>query len=115
MLTAEQKAFYETNGYLLVEDVLTDFELKKLQKITYDFIDKSKAVTQSNDVYDLDEGHSATQPRLTRIKLPHKQDPYFWDVLTKSRITEVLTDLLGPDTTLITAKLNTKAPAAARR
>ena len=110
MLTAEQKAFYETNGYLLVEDVLTDFELKKLQNITYDFIDKSKSVTQSNDVYDLDEGHSATQPRLTRIKLPHKQDPYFWEVLTKSRITEVLTDLLGPDTTLITAKLNTKAP-----
>ena len=89
------KAFYETNGYLLVEDVLTDFELKKLQKITYDFIDKSKSVTQSNDVYDLDEDHSATQPRLTRIKLPHKQDPYFWEALTKSRITEVLTDLLG--------------------
>jgi len=110
MLSKDQKDFYHENGYLLVENVLTETELKKLQKITYDLIDKSRTISESNEAYDLDEGHCADQPRLTRIKLPHKQDPYYWDILTKSKVTQVLTDLLGADTTLITAKLNTKAP-----
>lgn len=110
MLSQDQKDFYQENGYLLVENVLTDLELQKLQNITYGLIEKSKYITESNDAYDLDEGHSRASPRLTRIKLPHKQDPYFWEVLTNSNVTQVLTDLLGENTTLITAKLNTKAP-----
>jgi len=73
-------------------------------------IDESRKVIESNERFDLDKGHSAAAPRLTRIKLPHKQDPYFWEILTQSNVTKVLTDLLGDDTTLITAKLNTKAP-----
>ncbi len=110
MLSAAQKAFYADNGYLLVEDVVTGAQLKKLQDITYRLIDESRKVSESNDRFDLDKGHSAAAPRLTRIKLPHKQDPYFWEILTQSKVTNVLTDLLGDDTTLITAKLNTKAP-----
>jgi ectoine hydroxylase-related dioxygenase (phytanoyl-CoA dioxygenase family) len=110
MLSAAQKAFYADNGYLLVEDVVTGAQLKKLQDITYGLIDESRKVSESNDRFDLDKGHSAAAPRLTRIKLPHKQDPYFWEILTQSKVTNVLTDLLGDDTTLITAKLNTKAP-----
>ena len=110
MLSREQIEFYHEHGYLLVENVLSDVELKTLQTITYELIEKSKDITESNDAYDLDEGHSRHTPRLTRIKLPHKQDPYFWEVLTQSNVTRVLNDLLGEDTTLITAKLNTKAP-----
>ena len=95
---------------MLVEDVVTGAQLKKLQDITYGLIDESRTVSESNERFDLDKGHSAAAPRLTRIKLPHKQDPYFWEILTQSNVTKVLTDLLGDDTTLITAKLNTKAP-----
>ena len=110
MLTHEQKSFYHANGYLRVENVVTADELATLRRITYDLIDRSRGVTESDDVYDLDDGHSAEQPRLTRIKLPHRQHPFFWELLKASRITEVLTDLLGPDTLLQTSKLNTKAP-----
>ncbi len=110
MLSKEQKTFYEDNGYLMIEKAVTTAELETLRRITYDLLDKSRAVTESNDVYDLDEGHSAVQPRLTRIKLPHRQHPFFWELLRNSRITDVLTELLGPDTMLQTSKLNTKAP-----
>ena len=110
MLSAAQKAFYAENGYLLVEDVVTGAQLKKLQDITCGLIDESRTVSESNERFDLDKGHSAAAPRLTRVKLPHKQDPYFWEILTQSKVTKVLTDLLGDDTTLITTKLNTKAP-----
>jgi ectoine hydroxylase-related dioxygenase (phytanoyl-CoA dioxygenase family) len=111
MLLKEQKSFYEDNGYLLVEDVVSPAQLAKLQSITYDLIEKSKAITESDEIYDLDEGHTSQTPRLTRIKLPHKQDPYYWEILKNSGVTQVLNDLLGKDTTLITSKLNTKAPS----
>ena len=114
MLTQEQKDFYDTNGYLLVEDAVTPLQLARLLDITDRLIDASRAVTESSDVYDLDDGHGPAAPRLTRIKIPHQRDPYFWDVLRQSAMTEVLTDLLGPDTNLLTSKLNTKAPGGGR-
>ena len=70
MLTDKQIKDYFEQGYLLVENVITDAQLKTLQNITYDFIEASRNVTESNDVYDLDVGHTAENPKLTRIKLP---------------------------------------------
>ena len=110
MLSAADKAFYADQGYLLVENAVSPEQLAALRARTYALIDESRAVTESDARFDLDEGHSAEAPRLTRIKLPHKQDPLFWDVLRNSRMTEVMRDLLGPDVAIQTSKLNTKAP-----
>lgn len=110
MLSQDQIDFYNENGYILVEDAVTPDQLARLREITCDLIDKSREISQSNDVYDLDEGHSPEQPKLTRIKLPTKQHPFYWDVARNSRITEVLRQLLGPNVLLQTSKLNTKAP-----
>lgn len=110
MLSATQRAFYEENGYLKVENMVTQEQLAELRRITHDLIDQSRDTTESNDTFELDKGHSADTPRLTRIKLPHKQHPYFWEILKNSAVTDVLTDLLGPDTMIQTSKLNTKAP-----
>jgi ectoine hydroxylase-related dioxygenase (phytanoyl-CoA dioxygenase family) len=114
MLTHEQKDFYKTNGYLLVENAVTAVQLARLLEITDRLIEASRTVIESNDVYDLDAGHAPHSPRLTRIKIPHKRDPFFWEVLRHSAMTEVLCDLLGPDTNLLTSKLNTKAPGGGR-
>ncbi len=110
MLTQGDLDFYKEQGYLLVENVISQEQLKNLQVIAADFIEASRLVSESNDVYDLDEGHSAAQPKLTRIKLPHKQHPAFDHILKNSGITEVMRDLLGDSATLLTSKLNTKAP-----
>jgi len=110
MLTAEDVTFYRDNGYLMVENAVSPDQLDALRRVTYDLIERSRPVTVSDDVYDLDEGHSAAQPRLTRIKLPHRHHPVYWDTLVNSRILTVLKALLGPDIALQTSKLNTKAP-----
>lgn len=110
MLSPEQKEFYDTNGYLKVEQVVTPQELAELQAVTDGLIDASREVMQSDEVYDLDRGHGPQEPRLTRIKLPHKRHAIYDRILKQSRVTDVLTDLLGPDTFLNTSKLNTKAP-----
>ena len=114
MLSDAQRDFYAENGYLMVENAVTPDQLDCLRAITARLIDASRTVSESNDVYDLDKGHGPDSPRLTRIKIPHKQDPYFWEVLRNSTMTQVLNDLLGPDTTILTSKLNTKAPGGGR-
>lgn len=114
MLSDAQRAFYAENGYLMIENAVTPDQLDRLRAITARLIDASRTVSESNDVYDLDKGHGPDSPRLTRIKIPHKQDPYFWEVLRHSTMTQVLNELLGPDTTILTSKLNTKAPGGGR-
>ena len=110
MLTDAQRAAYDRDGFVLVEDAVTPDELSRMRDAAYRLIDESRQVTESDDRFDLDRGHSAETPRLTRVKLPHLQDPVFDEVLKRSGVTEVITDLLGPDVTLLTSKLNTKAP-----
>jgi ectoine hydroxylase-related dioxygenase (phytanoyl-CoA dioxygenase family) len=110
MLTRDEIAFYRDQGYLMVQSVLDPAMLQRMREVTDELIEASRAVTESNDVYDLDDGHGPDQPRLTRIKLPTRVHEIFDEGLRSSKITEVLQDLLGPDVSLITSKLNTKAP-----
>jgi len=114
MLTAEQISFYAENGYVKVEGAVAPDQLARMQAVTADLIDASRSVRVSDDIYDLDDGHSPDAPRLTRVKLPHKRDPVFQEVLKNSGVTQAINDLLGPDTVLITSKLNTKAPGGGR-
>jgi ectoine hydroxylase-related dioxygenase (phytanoyl-CoA dioxygenase family) len=110
MLTSDQITSYRDQGYLVIEDALEPAQLQKLQEVTYDFIEQSRAASESNEVFDLDEGHSADRPRLTRIKQPVARHPIFWEILRSERITGFLKPLLGPDIRLGNSKLNTKAP-----
>lgn len=110
MLTPAQQNAFAKDGYLLVEQVLEPAMLTTMRDVTLALIEASRPLIESNERYDLDDGHSAAQPKLTRIKLPTKVDPIFDQALRSSRITEVLQDLLGADVSLITSKLNTKAP-----
>ena len=109
MLTRDQREFYDVNGYLMVEDAVPPGQVEELRRIAYEFIDRSREVTQSNDVFDLDEGHTRENPKLTRIKLPHKQHPLFWQTARSEPVLDVLQSLLGPNVLLQTSKLNTKA------
>ena len=81
MLSNEQKKFYSDEGYLLLEDVISSTQLKKILEITNDLIEKSRPIKESNHIYDLEKGHYENYPRLTRIIQPHQVDKYFWDLI----------------------------------
>ncbi len=110
MLSREQIEFYREQGYLLVEDVIDAPLLERLRRATYDAIERSRGVSASDAIYDLDEGHSAAGPRLTRIKAPHQTVAGFDEVLHAPKVKAVLQTLLGQVVRLQTSKLNTKAP-----
>ena len=69
MLSQEQIAFYHENGYLTVENVLSADELDALQRVTDEFIDRSRLVSEHNDVFDLEPDHSPRQPSIA----PHQR------------------------------------------
>ena len=110
MLEPSQIEFYREQGYLLIEDVIDQSLLKRLRDAAEAMIERSRAVRESDAVFDLDEGHSAETPRLTRVKHPHLNVPGFDEVLHQPKIKAVLQSLLGPTVRLQTTKLNTKAP-----
>ena len=110
ILSNDQIQFYNNEGYVLVEDVISEDQLSAMLKIVNEFFEKSKAIKENDNIFDLEEGHTAHNPRLKRVKQPHQHTPFFWDILKESKIENILIDLLGKDISLKTSKLNTKAP-----
>lgn len=109
MLSKAQKEEYDETGCIIIPDVLTQQEVAELRRITDEFVDRSRNVTENNDVYDLEETHTPERPRVRRIKTPDKAHPTYGALLRHPGIIEVLTDLWGPDIRFQHAKLNMKS------
>ena len=62
MLTQEQIASYHEKGYLGVEGVLTPGEVEALRQTTDEFVEQSRAATESDAVFDLEPGHAPDNP-----------------------------------------------------
>ncbi len=110
MPSAEQSRFYAENGYLTIEDAVSPEALRAMREVAHEFIERSRGVSRSDEVFDLDEGHGPDSPKLTRVKLPHRQHPVFAEVLRSEGMKEHFRSFLGPNVVLQTSKLNTKAP-----
>ncbi len=71
MISDRQVANYHHDGFVVVEDVLTSAEVAALGQVTDDFVGRAKAISEHDDIYDLEPSHSAGEPRVRRIKAPH--------------------------------------------
>jgi len=109
MLTEDQVASYQRDGYILVENAVPADMLSRLQRVTHDLINQSRTVTQNNDIYDLDKGHSKDNPRLNRIKTPHDVHEVYKEYLRSQALVELIQPLLGDHIRMNNSKLNTKA------
>ena len=109
-LTKDEINFYNDQGYLLVEDVISENQHKEMLALVDGFFEKSKMIRENDNIFDLEDGHSSDNPRLKRVKQPHQHSQFFWDIIKESKIEEILRDLLGDNVSLKTSKLNTKAP-----
>ena len=109
-LSKDEINFYNDQGYLLVEDVISENQHKEMLALVDGFFEKSKMIKENDNIFDLEDGHSSYNPRLKRIKQPHQHSQFFWDIIKESKIEEILRDLLGDNVSLKTSKLNTKAP-----
>ena len=110
MITPKQVQSYHENGYLVVENLIDAPTVGRIRQVIAGLVDKAKGVTAHNEVYDLEPAHTPENPRVRRIKTPHKVDPIFWEVVKSPNMTAILKALLGPDVRLHGSKMNVKAP-----
>ena len=109
MLTKAQVDEYNEVGAIVVRDVLSPAEVAELRRVTDEFVERSRAVTAHDAIFDLEDTHSPAQPRVRRIKTPHAHHPSYGALMRHPGIIAALADLWGPNIRFDTAKLNLKS------
>ncbi|MEX0663254.1 MAG: phytanoyl-CoA dioxygenase family protein [Acidimicrobiia bacterium] len=110
VLSEDQRDAYERDGWIATPGLVDADRLARIRDVTNEFVDASRDLTESNMLYDLDEGHSAEEPRLRRLSSPTDLHAEYWNLASQSVLTDVAVDLLGPDVKFHHSKLNFKAP-----
>lgn len=110
MLSEQQIAFYHEYGYLTVENVLSAAELTALRQVTDEFVERSRAISAHDDIFDLEPDHSAEQPRLRRIKNPILHHEVYDQTLRHPGILAIVEQLIGAGVRSNGNKLNMKEP-----
>ncbi len=108
VLTREQREFYFREGYLLLPGVIDPDWIGRLREATDRLVERSRSVTRSDEVFDLEPGHRSDAPRLRRVSKPVEQDPVYWAYVTESIMPDIVADLVGPDVKFHHSKLNFK-------
>ena len=114
VLTEAQRRRYFRDGYLVLENYVPQHWLGRLRAATEELLDRSRSVKRSDDVFVLEEGHSADNPRLHRVTSPQDQHPTFWDFMTSPVMADLAADVVGPDVKFHHAKLNVKSGQGSR-
>lgn len=122
MLTPEQISFFRTNGYLVVEDVVTPEQLARLREDFSGWVEESRshdgaygAMSDGRPRFDVEPGHAAERPALRRVSSPGEVSESYLEVMTSSRMVEAVADVIGPDVKLHHAKINSKLPRTATK
>ena len=108
VLSQSQREAYFRDGFILVERAIDDVWLARLREATDRLVERSRSVTRSDEVFDLEPGHRADAPRLRRVSKPVEQDPAFWAYASESVVADIVADLVGPDVKFHHSKLNFK-------
>jgi ectoine hydroxylase-related dioxygenase (phytanoyl-CoA dioxygenase family) len=108
MLSSADLAAYRSEGFIVLPDILSPDEVEVLRGVTDRFVRDARAVAANDDIYDLEDTHSAAEPRVRRIKTPHLHDPEYARAARHPKIVAVLTDLWGT-VRFDTGKLNMKS------
>ena len=66
-LSKDEINFYNDQGYLLVEDVISENQHKEMLVLVDGFFEKSKMIRENDNIFDLEDGHSSDNPRLKEL------------------------------------------------
>ena len=114
VLTDAQRQQFFDKGFVALPDYVPERWLMRLRAAMAELLDRSRAKTQTDSIYVLEEGHSAERPRLHRVASPQDQHPTFWDFMTDPVMTDLAADVVGPDVKFHHAKLNVKSGKGSR-
>jgi phytanoyl-CoA hydroxylase len=108
MLTDAQRAAYRDDGFIVVPNVFSAGEVAELRAVTDEFVHNSAKVAANDDIYDLEDTHSAAEPRVRRIKTPHAHHEAYFRASRNPAVVAILEELWG-SVRYDTGKLNLKS------
>jgi ectoine hydroxylase-related dioxygenase (phytanoyl-CoA dioxygenase family) len=109
VVTPDQVNFYNENGYILFEKLIDEETLAALRVETDRIVAEAALITEHNAQYDLEDSHTASDPRVRRLKSPSVNWPFFWDLVKYQPVLDVVEALIGTDIRLQNDKLNMKS------
>ena len=108
MLTDAQRTAYDRNGFIVAPDVFSPAEIDELRRVTDEFVRKAAQIAANDEVYDLEETHTAQEPRVRRLKAPHNIHPAYFRASRSDKVVAILKELWG-SVRFDTGKLNMKS------
>src|SRR6201997_922677 len=109
MISKEDVEAYRRDGVIVVPEALDSAMLARVRQVVAEVVAGAADVSEHNEVYDLEPSHSRNNPRVRRIKTPHKVHPIFDEIVRSKPVIDILTRLLGPGLRLHGSKLNMKS------
>jgi len=113
MLTAEQRAFYEKNGYVLVPNQFSEAELAEMRTevdgmmVRADNGGKNLNATWGGNYLSDEDRKKLTVASIHNVQY---QSAAFAKLLVDDRLTEVVADIVGPNVQLHHTKMHAKPP-----
>jgi len=109
MISEQDVQAYKRDGLIVVPDVLDASTLSQVRSVIAELVADSAKTLAHTDIYDLEPGHTAENPRVRRIKTPHKVHALFNDIVRSPAVLDILKQLIGPNLRLHGSKLNMKS------
>src|SRR6516162_6105211 len=95
MISERDVETYRGDGVIVVPEVLDSTMLGRVRQVVAEVVAGAAAVSEHNDVYDLEPSHTRENPRVRRIKTPHKVHPIFDEIVRSEPVIDILTRLIG--------------------
>lgn len=109
-IDAEQKAFFEKNGYLVIEDIISDEELEKYRKIYDQFLDGVIDSGKNRSDLGVGLGKNEKVENITQIMWPSDFVPEVLQMTYHERALSIAKGLQGRDMEMDFDMLINKAP-----
>jgi ectoine hydroxylase-related dioxygenase (phytanoyl-CoA dioxygenase family) len=109
MISEQDVQAYKRDGVIVIPDLLDAATLAEVRKVIAELVAESAKTLEHTDVYDLEPGHTAENPKVRRIKAPQKVHPIFDEIVRSAAVLDILTKLIGPALRLHGSKLNMKS------
>ena len=94
ILTQAQRELYFSEVYRLLERAIGEEWIARLRAATDELIERSRRVSRSDAVWDLEPDHRPDAPRLRRVSAPVDQHPVFWEYVSQSVMGDIVADLI---------------------
>ena len=116
-LDSNQREQFWRDGYLIVENAIGEELLRRLRADFGKWVEESRAhstnfgeTIDGRPRFDLEPGHSASQPALRRVNSPTEVSDAYYRATVESPVADCVADLIGPNVKLHHTKVNSKLP-----